>query len=268
MPKTIFIHAILLFYPTMFLGQISKQPNIQFETEYIDAVDHWVVLPQKKETDSGYLLGYIYLDEIVGFSFTFYGELVIDSDFNWTLRNNSQNLILKSTLDTKTPLLYLVLSDQIEKLNLPEKPQWLKLYDNEVKTAEELVLLGYHYNKVNKSNLALPFLAKAYAINPNAKNLAFEFSFAYNSIGNYENAIIILKEGLLHDAKNFMLYREMGFALIQLHRYEEAENVYELGIRMCESDTQKREMAIDMAQTFFALKDVDRFEKWAAILKK
>ena len=184
------------------------------------------------------------------------------------LKNSSQNLILKSKLDQKSPLLYIVTSDQIESLNLPEKPQWLQLYDDKVKTAEDYVLLGYHYNKVNKSNLAIPYLIKAFTINPKAKNLVFELSFAYNSIGNYENAIAILKEGLLHEATNFMLYREMGFALLQLQNYEEAENIYELGIQICESETQKREMAIDMAQTFFTLKDVDRFEKWAAFLKK
>lgn len=268
MPKRFFILAIFLFYSSLILGQISKQPNIQFETEYIDAVDHWVVLPNNNTAVNNYLLGYVYLDEIIGFSITYYGELVIDSDSNWMLRNNSQNFIFKSKLDPKTPLLYLVASDQIESLKLPEKPQWLTLYDDEVKTAEDYVLLGYHYNKVNKSNLAIPYLIKAFTINPKAKNLVFELSFAYNSIGNYENAIAILKEGLLHEATNFMLYREMGFALLQLQNYEEAENIYELGIQICESETQKREMAIDMAQTFFSLKDIDRFEKWAAFLKK
>jgi tetratricopeptide (TPR) repeat protein len=268
MPKRIFILAIFLFYSTLIIGQISKQPNIQFETEYIDAVDHWVVLPNKDLAANNYLLGYIYLDEIIGFSITYYAELSIDTDFNWTLRNNTQNLILKSKLDPKSPLLYIVTSDQIESLNLPEKPQWLKLYDDEIKTAEDLVLLGYHYNKVNKSNVAIPYLIKAYKINPKAKNLVFELAFAYNSMGNYKNAITILKEGLIYDTNNFMLYREMGFALLQLQNYDEAENIYELGIQICENETQIREMAIDMAQTFFGLKDVDRFEKWAAFLKK
>ena len=134
MPNRTFISALFLFYSTIILGQISKQPNIQFETEYIDAVDHWVVLPNNKDAVNNYLLGYIYLDEIIGFSITYYGELVIDSDFNWTLRNNSQNFLFKSKLDTKTPLIHLVTLDQREKLNLPEKPQWLRLYDDEVKT--------------------------------------------------------------------------------------------------------------------------------------
>jgi hypothetical protein len=55
---------------------------------------------------------------------------------------------------------------------------------------------------------------------------------------------------------------------LQLNEFEEAEKVYELGIKMCPNTNQQREMAIDMALTFFAAKDEKRFEKWAAILRK
>ena len=93
-------------------------------------------------------------------------------------------------------------------------------------------------------------------------------SFAYNSLGEYETAIALLKSELKQDAKYYMLYRELGYALLQLNEFEEAEKVYELGMKMCPNTTQQREMAIDMAQTFFAIKDERRFEKWAAILRK
>ena len=78
MPRKIFIQILLLFYTSLILGQIRKQPNIQFETDYFNAVDHWVVLPQKT-AELNYLLGYIFLDAIVGFTFTFSTELLIDS---------------------------------------------------------------------------------------------------------------------------------------------------------------------------------------------
>jgi tetratricopeptide (TPR) repeat protein len=267
MPFKIFLQTILLFYSTLFLGQIKKQPNIQFETEYFNAVNHWVVLPQKT-SELNYLLGYIYLDEIVGFTFTFYSELYIDSFSNWKLQPNSQHYIVNSTLDRKTPPIYLVKDEQIAALHLPEKPLWLKLVDERQKTPEDLMLLGYQYNKVQKSDLALPFLESAYSLKPKAKNLVFELSFAYNSVGKYEKAIDLLKTELKKDRKNHMLYRELGYSLLQLNEFEEAEKVYELGLKMCPNTNQQREMAIDMAQTFFAIKDEKRFEKWAAILRK
>ncbi len=267
MPRKIFFQILLLFYSTLILGQIRKQPNIQFETDYFNAVDRWVVLPQKTP-ELNYLLGYVYLDEIVGFTFTFYGELSIDSFSNWKLQPNSPYYIVKKTLDMKTPPIYILKDEQITALNLPEKPLWLKLFDDRQKTPEELVLVGYHYNKVQKSDLALPILESAFSLNPKAKNLIFELAFAYNSLGTYEKAIPLLKTELKQDAKNYMLYRELGYALLQINEFEEAEKVYELGMKMCPNTNQQREMAIDMAQTFFAIKDEKRFEKWATILRK
>jgi len=46
MPKKLFIQPILLFYFTFILGQSKQQPNIIFHTDYFEAVDHWVVLPE------------------------------------------------------------------------------------------------------------------------------------------------------------------------------------------------------------------------------
>ena len=46
MPKKLFIQPILLFYFTCILGQSKQQPNIIFHTDYFEAVDHWVVLPE------------------------------------------------------------------------------------------------------------------------------------------------------------------------------------------------------------------------------
>ena len=267
MPNRYFIPAILLFYTTVILGQIRKQPNIQFETDYFNAVDHWVVLPQKTP-NLDYLLGYVYLDEIVGFTFAYYRELSFDSFSNWKLQNNASYFIVKRALDPKTPPLYLLTNEQIAALNLPKKPLWLKLADERQKTPEDLVLLGYQYNKVQKSDLALPFLESALSLKPKTKNLIFELCFAYNAVGEYEKAIDLLKNEIKHDAKNYVLYRELGYALLQLNEFEEAENLYEQGMKMCENITQQREMAIDMAQTFFAIKDEKRFEKWAAILRK
>ncbi len=267
MLRNLYLQSIVLFYTTLILGQIRKQPNIQFETNYIDAVDHWVVLPQKT-TDLNYLLGYVYLDEIVGLTFAFYGELSVDSFSEWKLQENLQYYIVKSALDSKTPRIHLLTRKETNKLNLPEKPLWLQLFDHREKTPEQLVLQAYHYNKASRSDLALPILENVFSSKPKTKNLIFELCFAYNAVGEYEKAIDLLRNELKHDAKNYMLYRELGFALLQLNEFEEAENLYEQGMKMCENTTHQREMAIDMAQTFFAIKDEKRFEKWAAILRK
>ncbi len=264
--KTI-LPGILLFFTTTLLGQNVKQPNIQFETDYLDAVNHWVVLPQK-EPEPNLLLGYVILDEIIGFTFIFHGELKIESSGKWTVKNNSTNYIIKKALNNNTPIVHLLSESEQTMLNLPERPNWLRLFDKQVRTANELVLLGYHYNKANRSQFAVPLLEKALSIEPSARNLIFELSYAYNAVGEYQKVVELLKNEIKNENSNYMLYRELGYALLQLNRYEEADKLYEVGMRIFENETQRRAMAIDMAQTFFDLKDEERFEKWAAILRK
>ncbi|WP_309640499.1 hypothetical protein [Flavobacterium sp.] len=264
MPKKLFILSTLFFYSTFILGQNCKQPNIIFDTDYFNAVDHWVVLPEKA-TDSTYLLGYVYLDEIMGFTLFCENTITINNK-EWIVNSTTANII-KTTLDKMTPLVYLLSANDIEKMHLPEKPQWLKVFDSIEKSTDDLVLIGYQYNAVGKSDLAIPFLKKAFAKKPKTKNLAFELSFAFNAIADYEKAIAVLNLALQYDDYNYMLYRELGYALLKIEKIEDAEKAYEKGLSLCDNEIQKRDIALDMAQTFFHLKDIEKFKKWAAILK-
>ncbi len=266
MPKQLYILASIVFFQTYLLGQNNKQPNTIFHTNYFDAVDHWVVLPQK-EPEHESVLGYIYLDEILGFTFIFENTLTKDRQGKWCFLNPAAKYLVKRQLDPRAPLVALLSPTEIHELHLPKMPEWLQLFENVEKTGTDLVLKGYQYNAIGKSNLAIPFLEKAYAKNSKTKNAAFELAYAYNATFQYEKAICILKEALTFDSKNVMLYRELGFSLIKNNQLDEAEKTYEKGIARCENATQKREMALDMAQTFFELKDQTKFEKWATILK-
>ena len=42
--------------------------ELKFDTKYFNAVDKWVAFP-KKDTDSTYAYGFIYLDNQAGFTF-------------------------------------------------------------------------------------------------------------------------------------------------------------------------------------------------------
>jgi len=54
MPKKLFIQPRFLFYFTFILGQSKQQPNIIFHTDYFEAEDHWVVLPEIGTDNSGF----------------------------------------------------------------------------------------------------------------------------------------------------------------------------------------------------------------------
>ena len=55
MPKIFFIQPILFFYFTCILGQSKQQPNIIFHTDYFEAVNRWVVLPEIDTDNLGFL---------------------------------------------------------------------------------------------------------------------------------------------------------------------------------------------------------------------
>ena len=157
MPKKLFLSITLLLYSTFFLGQ-SKQPDIAFDSDYFNAVDHWVVLP-KKPTETSYLLGYIYLDAASGFTFVFDSFLTIGSEDSWSSFSTLKNFIFKTILNKNAPLVAIIADDKIKELQLLEKPQWLKRYDSD-NTPDVLVGKGSQYNAIGKSDLALPFLEK------------------------------------------------------------------------------------------------------------
>jgi len=57
--------------------------------------------------------------------------------------------------------------------NLPEKPEWLKVYESSNETAFTFVRKGYHCNAAGCSKLAIPFFPDAYEKEPQVENPGF-----------------------------------------------------------------------------------------------
>ncbi|WP_226294242.1 tetratricopeptide repeat protein [Aquimarina algicola] len=103
---------------------------------------------------------------------------------------------------------------------------------------------------------------------PHFDGLEFELSFAYNHLGQYEKAILILKRAIENNPKYFYFYRELGFSYKNLNRIEKAEKTYRKGIKMSNNNFEKSEMAINMAQSYFELRNKEKFDEWAKLTKK
>jgi len=247
----------------------NKQPNTRFtfDTDFFDAVNHWVVFPEKA-ADSLFQYGYIYLDDEDGFVYIPENRFKMGADGKITHLKNNSNYIVKRQLNKHTGKVCLLDNETRNQIHLPEKPEWLRMYDTDWETAPSLLRKGYHYNAVGCSSSAIPFLEKAYLKNPHEENLEFELAYAYNATKAFDKAVIILTEAIGHDQGKYMLYRELGFALIQLGKPDEAEKAYETGISFCNNNAAKHEMGIDMMKTFSKLNDQKRFEKWLSIAKK
>lgn len=240
--------------------------QLKFETTYYDAVDQWVAF-DKKDTDSAYLLGFIYIDEKAGFTFNYEGSFTVAES---GLRKIPEkfNYSLKSRLTPQAADVYLLTNEDIRQLGLPVGPEWLKAYKSNENTLDYLVRIGGLYNHVGAYAKAKELLLKAYAKDPYFEGLAFELAYNYNATKDHTRAVEVLKKALEQETGNFWLWRELGFAYKNMGNLLQAETSYRKGIVLSDDLSQKGEMAINMAQSYYEIRDRPKFEEWAAITRQ
>lgn len=254
------ILLIALFFANNCFGQ-----DFKFETVYFDAVDKWVAFD--KEGDSTYMLGFIYIDEQAGFTFDFESRFNVNENKLEKLPRDFESS-LKIRLSSKTANVHILTSEEILQLGLSSVPEWLEHYKSNQNKASYYKNIGYHYNHVGASKNAIIPLLQGYSLDPHYKGLEFELAYAYNATKKYDSAIVILTKAIENDSKNFWFFRELGYSYKNLGKLDKAEEVYKQGISMSDLNEQKAEMAINMAQSYFQIKNKAKFEEWADIAKQ
>lgn len=255
--------SILLFNNT----NAQENSELKFETNFYDAVNKWVVLP-KKSTDTTYTYGFIYMDISAGITFHLGGSFFIDKNNKYIGDAEPGHQMTKKRLDNPNIVKMAVLNNKkMAELNLTKEPDWLVHYKFSEDSVENLKQLGYHFNHVGACEKALLYLNKAYKKEPHYKGLEFEIAYAHNHLGQYDKSIPILEKALKNDSKNYSFYRELGYAYSKLNKLDMAEKTYKKGISLSDSNFEKSEMAVNMAQGYFLIKNKAKFDEWAKITK-
>lgn len=260
------LKAFLLFL--LPLAGMAQQ-KLSFDHVYFACEDKWVVFP-KKDTDSSYMFGFIYLDEQAGFTVDVGGSFTINDQGNYvkTLKDSASVNSIKIRLTPRTVDVAILENDRLEQLNLPVEPEWLKHYKKTDNLVQSLLRRGYMYNHVGGSTYAIPLLEKAYAEKPHADGLEFELAYAYNATKDYKSAINVLKEAIAYNPQNFFFYRELGFAYVYSGKIEEAEPIYRKGIELADDKDQRAEMAINMVQGYDRINNPEKFKEWVKITRQ
>lgn len=245
----------------------NETPALKFDTKFYDAVDNWVAFPSQK-SDSIFNYGYIYIDEDAGFTFEIGNTFTITNDNKFIAKPPSKTNRSIYRIDKNWKPLAIIPKDKVAEMGLPEQPESMDVYKENSESASYLKNIGYFYNSVGASHQALEPLKKAYKKEPHFNGLEFELSFAYNALRKFEKAVPVLKKALENDPDNYRFYRELGFAYLNLQRFDEAEKIYRNGIALTEDTFQKSEMAVNMAQAYFQLKNKEKFKEWAEITRK
>lgn len=259
------IFFIFLISSTLCYSQ-SNQPELSFDTKFIDAVDKWVAFAAN-EKDAAFPFGFIYIDQEAGFTFHYESTFkIIDGKFVPQPKDSTK--MLKVRLQPQTKPVAVLNDRQIEQLNLANEPEWLKIYKEDKNKASYLQRMGYHYNHPGASEKALEYLEKAYTIEPQYEGVEFELAYAYNATKQFQKAIVILEKAIKNNPDNAFFYKELGFAYQYLDEVDKAEQTYRKGIIIASDDFFKSEMAVNMAQTYFKLRNRGKFSEWAQLTKK
>ena len=257
---------VSLLFSNLCFGQNKE---LKCTTKYYDAVDKWVAF-DKTAGDSTYMLGFIYIDEEAGFTFNYESRFVI---MNNSLKKLPSILAanetgLKVRLSRNAANVAVLSDEEVEQLGLPEVPGWLKHYKANENENSYLVKIGYLYNGVGASHNAIEPLLKVYEKEPHFQGLEFELAYAYNATRNFDKAITVLNKAIENNPKNFGYYRELGFAFKNQNKLDDAEKAYLQGIKLSADKSQKAEMAVNMAQSYFQVKNKPKFKEWAKLTKK
>jgi tetratricopeptide (TPR) repeat protein len=256
----------LIFFSNIGFSQ-NNLTALKFDTKYFNAVDKWVAFPNK-DTDSTYVYGFIYLDNLAGFTFNYETKFQIKGQTLINITRDSIVGFMKYRLEPNTSLVSILTENQISALNLPKEPEWLSIYKERSDQVDYLKQEGYHYNHVGACDLALKPLLKAYEIDPHFDGLEFELAFAYNHLGQFEKAITVLEKAIENNPKNYYFFRELGYPYLGLNKIDEAEKTYRKGIEISDNDFEKSEMSVNMAHAYYKLKNKEKFDEWANLTRK
>ncbi len=260
------ILLLSIFISTFGFSQTTLD-DLKFDTKYYEATDKWVAFP-KTEKDSTYSYGFIYLDMQAGFTLNYEAHFSITEKGLESTPRDSTIGSMKVRLTPKTSLVTVLNKKQITELNLPETPDWLSIYKKGSNKVSYLKSIGYHYNHVGACELALIPLNKAYKLEPHYKGLEFELAYAYNALKQFNRAITILDKAIENNPKDFYFYRELGYSHKNINEIDKAEATYKKGIKISDNDFEKSEMAVNMAQVYFQLKNKKKFNEWAKLTRK
>ncbi len=265
MKKYLIILFIALSTNTFAQNELTQ---LNFDTNYYDAVNKWVAFPVNEDGKS-HNFGIIYIDQMAGFTYKYENDLIIENNtivIDTIIHNKSISMI--SRLSKNTKKVAILNAKQIEVLKLNDKSKWLDVYTSNENSVEYLTKIGYHYNHIGASQNAIKPLLKAYTMDKAHPNLAFELGFAYNATQQFLKAIPVIKEGIKTDSKNHYLYKELGYAYLGSGDLKNADLIYTKGIKVSRNDAIKCEMAVNMANGYFNSKNKKELKKWCDIGRK
>jgi tetratricopeptide (TPR) repeat protein len=266
--RFLLIAPLIMVTSSLAAGNPAKSPSLNYDVHMSDCENHWVALYHKPE-DSDYTYGFVYIDPQAGFTVHIGGRFTIDANGKYSLAPNPippDKMTLKIRLEDRNGIAALLPPEAVAELGLPERPDWLKFYEDDADPITHKVKWGFFYNSIGDSRRALDYLEPAYKERPDAPRVVFELTYAYNATGRPEDAIRVAKSEFTKNPKDELLCREIAFAYLRLKSYADATGQYQACIALCADSesgmAEKSELAMNLSAAYAALSDTTNRDAW------
>jgi tetratricopeptide (TPR) repeat protein len=247
-------------------NDLTAAADLRYNVHMSDCENRWVALYRNPE-DQDYTYGFVYIDPEAGFMLQYGGYFTIDSDHNF---HEASDPITADQINLKIRLQNGVAAflptRALEQLRLPDKPDWLKFYEDKSDPVTHKVKWGFFYNDIGDSRRAVEYLEPAYSEKPDAPRLVFELAYAYNALGQPRDTIRVSKDEFAKNPKDELLCRELAYAFLSLKNYKEAAGQFQACIALCgDSDSvmaEKSELAMNLSSAFQRIGDTQNADAW------
>lgn len=251
----------LLIFLTCITLQASAQTQLNFNKGFMESLNKWIAL--KTGVDTIYAYGFVYMDRDAGLSVREGGLFKIKNNIFISHKNPITQILIHRLQDNGPKRAAWIPDDKVKEMQEDLEPFWLKSYKTDTTSTPYLFRMGFSYNAGNQIDKALYYLDRVKKADPNYKGLTFEYIYAYNAIKQYDKAETLIKDELKKTPKSGNLYKELVFAQVNAGKMQQAEDSYKEAISFCDIGI-KTEMAYNITYIYFAKKNKEKFNTWAA----
>jgi hypothetical protein len=252
------VKTILLLFVIQFAS--AQQSKLEFNKKVYECENKWITYPLEGK-DSSYILGYVYIDRDVGFSFHSEKKFKIVKGGKFVPQPKSSISKIISRIQNFDAICAVIPVEKFLELGITENPDFMKSIIKPDE-AEDLLLRGSHYNRIGASLIALPILIKAHRKNTEIKGIIFELGYAYNAIGNYKDAMLYLQFGHAQLQVDWRLRKELIYSYVKECMMVDAEIHFEI-MKKIKDIKQLDEAAYYIMEGYYFKNDAVKFEEWA-----
>ncbi|WP_177761076.1 tetratricopeptide repeat protein [Flavobacterium sp. I3-2] len=239
---------------------IQAQEKLNFDTNYIRSEDKWIAFPADSLGYHPY--GFIYIDPHAGLTLVFSGTFKIENGDKLSTQK-VENSSMKYRLEPNNSLVAILPQSYLNKLEIPETPDWLKYYSkNNINSTQELYNIGYTYNAWGECSKAISYLEQAYKIDANLPHINADYAFSLNCLKRYSEALEVLKNTNKLKPNDAYINKEILYAQLHNNQLKDAIETYDYILKNITETTYNSENAFNIAGEYYRKNDLKNFNNW------